>query len=186
MENINRRTAIHRTSALLCGTLSSSLLFGVLSGCSAEIELNWIPKVLTPEEALITADLTEQILPATDTPGAKEAGVEKFVDQMIAGYLTDKERTVFKTGLAWLKERKFHKKTPEGQHNLVAELAEEARKQGQQSEPKPFYLLAKEMTLLGFFTSEIGATQVLNYDPVPGGYLGCKPLQEVGGKTWAS
>ena len=48
-----------------------------------------------------------------------------------------------------------------------------------------FFLLLKELTLLGFFASEPGATEVLNYDPVPGGYTGCAPLEEVGGKTWA-
>lgn len=186
MEKISRRTAIQRTSTLMCGTLSSSLALGVLSGCRADMDLGWIPKVLSPEEALIAADLAERMLPETDTPGAKEAGVERFIDQMIFGYLTDEERTVFKSGLDWLKKRKFHKKTTEGQHNLLAELSEEARKHGEKSEPKPFFLLAKEMILLGFFTSEIGATRVLNYDPIPGGYLGCKPLEEVGGKTWAS
>jgi hypothetical protein len=45
--------------------------------------------------------------------------------------------------------------------------------------------MAKELTLLGFFTSEPGATQVLQYDPVPGAYHGCVPLEEVG-KTWAT
>jgi gluconate 2-dehydrogenase gamma chain len=47
-------------------------------------------------------------------------------------------------------------------------------------EEKPFILQLNEMTLLGFFTSEVGATQVLQYDPVPGPFKGCVPLKEVG------
>jgi hypothetical protein len=48
-------------------------------------------------------------------------------------------------------------------------------------------LMAKELTLLGFFTSEPGATQVLQYIAVPGSYKGCVPLAEAGnGKTWAT
>jgi hypothetical protein len=50
---------------------------------------------------------------------------------------------------------------------------------------KPFILAVKELTLLGFFTSEPGATQVLQYDPVPGAYKGCVSLKEVG-KAWAT
>jgi hypothetical protein len=52
---------------------------------------------------------------------------------------------------------------------------------------RPFILMAKELTMLGFFTSEPGATQVLQYLPVPGSYKGCIPLSEAGnGKTWAT
>jgi gluconate 2-dehydrogenase gamma chain len=50
---------------------------------------------------------------------------------------------------------------------------------------KPFLLELKELTLLGFFTSEPGATQVLQYNQVPGPYKGCVPLSTVG-KTWAT
>jgi len=48
----------------------------------------------------------------------------------------------------------------------------------------PFILTVKELTLLGFFTSEPGATQVLQYIQVPGPYQGCVPLEKVG-KAWA-
>ena len=50
-----------------------------------------------------------------------------------------------------------------------------------------FILMTKELTMLGFFTSEVGATQVLQYVPVPGSYKGCVPLSEAGnGKAWAT
>jgi hypothetical protein len=46
--------------------------------------------------------------------------------------------------------------------------------------------MTKELTLLGFFTSQVGATQVLQYVAVPGSYHACIPLEEAGnGKTWA-
>jgi hypothetical protein len=105
---------------------------------------------------------------------------------MVAGFLPEAERNTFIAGLASLAERKFLKMTSEEQHTTVTELAEEARNQGENADTKPFFLLAKEMTVLGFFTSEVGATQVLNYDPIPGGFQGCMPLDEAGGKTWAT
>lgn len=51
---------------------------------------------------------------------------------------------------------------------------------------RPFLLTMKELTLLGFFTSRVGATQVLQYSPVPGSFQACIPVKEAGnGKTWA-
>ena len=52
--------------------------------------------------------------------------------------------------------------------------------------PRPFMLMVKELTLLGYFTSEVGATQVLQYNPLPGPYRGCVPLAQAGnGRLWA-
>ena len=52
--------------------------------------------------------------------------------------------------------------------------------------PRPFILVMKELAMLGFFTSEVGATQLLQYDPLPGAYRGCVPLSAAGaGRTWA-
>ncbi|MFI4945488.1 MAG: gluconate 2-dehydrogenase subunit 3 family protein [Burkholderiales bacterium] len=45
--------------------------------------------------------------------------------------------------------------------------------------------MLKDLTLVGFFTSQIGATQVLAYEKVPGGYRGCVELRP-GQKTWAT
>lgn len=185
MEKMRRREAIKRSSMIMGGALSGSMVAGVLAGCQAEPALDWLPKVLTPDQALVVADLVERILPATATPGAKEAHVDRFIDSMLEGYLPERELNTFIEGLTVLKNRKFIKKTPEEQDKLIGELADAARKQGKNTETKSFFILAKEMTLLGFFTSKVGATEVLNYDPVPGAYLGCRPLVEVGGKTWA-
>ncbi|MDH3243025.1 MAG: gluconate 2-dehydrogenase subunit 3 family protein [Saprospiraceae bacterium] len=186
LDKINRREAIQKASKIMGGALSTSLVMGVLAGCKADAVLDWRPEALTPKEVLIVAALAEQILPETSTPGARQAGVERFIDSMVAGYLPEAERNAFMDGLASLAERKFTGKTPEEQHVMVTELAEEARQQEQDADTKPFFLLAKEMTVLGFFTSEVGATQVLNYDPIPGDFQGCMPLDEAGGKTWAT
>ena len=53
--------------------------------------------------------------------------------------------------------------------------------------PRPFILMTRELTLLGYFVSQPGATQVLQYNPLPGPFRGCVPLAEAGnGKTWAT
>ena len=43
-----------------------------------------------------------------------------------------------------------------------------------------FFRMLKEMAYTGFFLSEVGATEVLQYSHVPGEYNGCLPLEEVG------
>ena len=67
----------------------------------------------------------------------------------------------------------------------VHDAAIEAFRNDQGKKQKPFILMTKELTMLGFFTSEPGATKVLQYNPVPGAYHGCVPLAEIG-KTWAT
>ena len=48
----------------------------------------------------------------------------------------------------------------------------------------PFFTILKDLTLTGYFTSEIGCTQALEYVAVPGRYDGCVPLK-AGQKAWA-
>ena len=50
--------------------------------------------------------------------------------------------------------------------------------------PTPFFKLMKELSLLGYFTSEVGATQSLAYMAVPGKYEGCVKMTP-GQKAWA-
>jgi len=48
-----------------------------------------------------------------------------------------------------------------------------------------YFSVIKELTIFGFYTSEVGASQVLHYNPIPGKFNGCVPLGEIG-KTWAT
>jgi gluconate 2-dehydrogenase gamma chain len=76
---------------------------------------------------------------------------------------------------------------PEQQSAFVKKVHDAAVNSDDSGEDKPFILTMKELTMLGFFTSEVGASQVLQYSPVPGSYKGCVPLSEAGnGKTWAT
>ncbi|MFM8850187.1 MAG: gluconate 2-dehydrogenase subunit 3 family protein, partial [Cytophagales bacterium] len=78
---------------------------------------------------------------------------------------------------------------PEDQLAFVKKYNEDSVKASREDwkAPKPFFLMAKELTLLGYFNTEVGATQVLQYEAVPGAYKGCIPLKEAGqGRTWAT
>lgn len=196
---MDRREALKRTALLMGTALSSSVVAGVLAGCEAEkvAEEGWKPAYLTEEQVSWVDNIAEHILPRTATPGAHDVGVVRFIDRMLAEFYTEEEAKLFVAGLDKLVSTSrimhgtpFLECSSEQQHDIIAAAAREAI--GMLERPMteaplaapPFFLMMKELTLLGFFTSEAGATEVLSYDPAPGGYTGCAPLAELGGKVW--
>lgn len=180
MEKINRREAIKRTAAIMGCTLSGSLISAVLSGCSnTQSSGDWTPSALTQNQLQTAADLAEVILPATETPGAKDANVERFIDQLVHEFYPPAERDLIIHSLEELGQSDFSNLNFDEQTEFISQFIEK-------EESRDFFLLFKQTTLMGFYTSEIGTTQVLQYDPIPGEYLGCEPLEELGSKTWAT
>ncbi|NIC07315.1 gluconate 2-dehydrogenase subunit 3 family protein [Billgrantia bachuensis] len=137
-------------------------------------------------------ELAETILPRTDTPGAKDAEVGAFMTVFVSACYTPEERSLFHQGLAQLDarsraayERGFLNLESEQRRDLIAELDREARAQVEASGEPHYFTLMKQLTLFGFFTSEVGATEVLRYEAVPGRYDGCMPYEE-GEPAWAT
>ncbi len=191
---MNRREAIKRTAMVLGYAVSVPALAGILNGCKTAPELTYTPVFFTQEQASLISEVAEIILPKTDTPGAKDVGVPGFIDQMLKDVYPQKDKDRFMKGLAEFEDDA--KKTygdsfalcePEQQLELVKRYHDVAIAgvKDKTIKERPFILMTKELTMLGFFTSEPGATQVLQYAPVPGAYHGCLPLAEVG-KTWAT
>lgn len=179
------------------GMVSAPAIMGVLKGCTASPGLDWKPVFLTEDQASIVAQVSEIIIPRTDTPGAKDAGVPAFVDQMLKEVYSGEDQKWFTDGLTAFNEdakaaydEDFAGLDEEDQTSFVKKVHDEAVEAANTTNPeprRPFILMMKELTMLGFFTSEAGATQVLQYDAVPGAYKGCIPLSEAGtGKTWAT
>jgi gluconate 2-dehydrogenase gamma chain len=191
---MNRREAIERTALILGYAISAPAMMGILNGCKATPELAFKPVFLTQEQASLVSEIAEVIIPKTDTPGAKDAGVPAFIDLMLKDVYSQEDKDKFIAGLNSFNEEAkksagsdFIDLDPAKQVDFfksVHDPAVAAFKSGEIKE-RPFVLVVKELTCLGFFTSEPGATQVLQYEAVPGAYHGCVPLAEVG-KTWAT
>lgn len=190
---MNRREAIQRTATLLGFAVSVPAMTAILNGCKANPELNFTPVFLTPDQAQTIRAVVDVIIPKTDTPGAVDAGVPGFIDLMLKEVYSKEDQDRFMAGLAEFEKGagqagdSFTDMDPAARMSYLKSVhdpAVEAQKKGELKE-RPFILMVKELTLLGFFTSEPGATQVLQYNPVPGAYHGCVPLAEVG-KTWAT
>jgi len=200
---MNRREVLQRTALTLGYALSAPLATAILNGCKAKPELTFAPKFLNEDLARLVAAISETIIPKTDTPGAIEAGVPGFIDDLLSTVYSSDQQNNFIDGITkFAVEAKtalgkdFVDATPEEQLDFVRKKNEEvlSGSGGAASEgwwaagagkSKPFFLEIKELTLGGFFTSEAGATQVLQYNQVPGPFKGCVPLQQVG-KAWAT
>jgi len=172
---IDRREALRRTALILAG---------VLAGCEARRTpaAAWRPRVLDPDQAELLATIAEHILPETDTPGARAVGVHRFIDAMVAESYGAEERHQFLTGLGGLDERA---RRARGRAFLACTAGEQIALLGELDRAAdPFFRSLKELTLVGYYTSEPGATRELHHAPVPGRYDGCVPLAQIG-RTWA-
>jgi gluconate 2-dehydrogenase gamma chain len=194
---MDRREALRRTALLMGSALSAPAIMGVLNGCTAKPTIDWKPVFLTQEQGILVSQVAEIIIPKTDTPGAKETGVPAFIDLMLKDAYAPADQERFMAGLAEFDKRAvadfgdpFIELSEEDQIAFVKKVNHEAVEASHSSTPapaKPFILMARELTLLGYFTSETGATKVLQYQAVPGSYKGCVPLSEAGeGRTWAT
>ena len=125
--DITRREAVARTALFLGGTLAASSIAGVRGNAWALTAApGWRAGTLTAGQSELVATIAEHIIPATDTPGARAAGVHRFVDVVLSDFYKDDERKRFLDGLAALEARAerelgapFLKATPQQQLALL-------------------------------------------------------------------
>ena len=193
---IDRREALRKTALLMGAAISASAFAGLMQGCKTTPELTYVPRFFSEDQGRLVMEVAEIIIPKTDTPGAKDVGVPGFIDTMLKDCYKKEDQDRFLEGLTAFDEEakkaygdSFIYCKPEQQLELVKKTHDAAVAEAKENKEakRPFILMTKELTLLGFFTSEPGATQVLQYEAVPGAYKGCLPLSEAGnGKTWAT
>lgn len=171
---MNRRETLLGLSALAGHVLFPKVLerVALTVGALAQGADDWRPEVLSPAQGRVLAEVVETIIPATDTPGAKAARVHVFVDAMLASWVPPDGRTAVLNAIDAL-----------GEPFLAAPQADRIARL--QTLDATALALLKELTILGYFTSEIGATRALAYDKVPGVYRGCVPLAP-GQRAWAT
>jgi hypothetical protein len=153
-------------------------------------------KVLSAHQDATVVAMAELIIPRTETPGAKDTRVNEFIDRILADWSADEDRARFLRGLDDVDTRSqklFNKNFTDAssgeQSEILRLLGEElaqasaalanAPRGYRGSIPQPdnnFYLRFRELTLIGYFTSEPGFTQQLHEEIIPGRYDGCIPF----------
>jgi len=186
---MERREALKKIAYLMGGAISATTM-GVLfeSFTVYDPEKNTYSFSATDEEIL--AEFSEIILPTTDkSPGAKAAGVGAFIPLIMKECYPPKLQEVFKNGfddmLAKCKtkyNKEFLNLNSQEKNQIMGELKQQTIDNNK--EPS-FFLIARDLTLLGYFSSEIGCTMAREYLPVPGKYDG-NVEYKLGQKAWAT
>lgn len=223
---MTRRDAIRSVGLLLGGVA----LFGcrrtedveAAADKAAGTQPNTAVGKFSTEEVNYLDEIAETIVPATKTPGAKDAKCGAFIALMVTDCYDPDEQKTFREGMrrvdaATMKAANvsFMQATPQQRLAVLTAFDRQARREAYETEaetrkrnglaqlppyddieaeetkldgpvePATFFLMMKELALLGYFTSEIGCTQVLRYVPVPGRYEPCVPYTE-GTPAWAT
>ena len=237
---MNRREAILQVALTMGSALSAPSMASIIEGYQPHRVRKSPPSrfALRPDQQALLDEITEVIMPATSTPGAKEAKVAPTVELILKDCYKPVQQEHFLKGLdavdaesrkayaksfvelsteqktAILKqfeqlsktEAKQHPKrqeklakdpettlgafAPAGTDQTEAKMVDAETgvvvKDAEKNAPlTPFFKLVKELTILSYFSSEIGCTQALAYVQIPGRYEGVVKLKE-GQKAWAT
>ena len=211
---MNRRDALMRVATLAGATMTLPALADTLEASAARRALTGKPIFFTADQDATVAELADTIIPTTTTPGAKAAKVNEVIDIILKDCYKADDQQRFLDGLTQTNKlsqdgygKAFVQLDPTQRIEIMKKLQADAKDQlaqmaGKKTAAKvensqadlqmpdakkrytPFFTMLKDLTLTGYFTSEIGATQALEYVAVPGRYDGCVPLKP-GQKAWA-
>lgn len=133
-------------------------------------------------------EVAETILPKTNTAGAKDAEVGKFMTVMVNDCYGEADQKLFHEGIKKLDAacnkqhgHSFMKAEAAHRKELLISLDKEAKdymKNKKKDDPNHYFLMMKQLTLLGYFTSKPGMEQNFNYQQVPGKYDGAVPYKK--------
>jgi len=186
---MNRRDAIKSVAFMLGGTFSAPTLLAMdrwenkITGKDSTASL-----VMTDNQKLILAEVAELIIPKTTTPGAKDAGVPAFIVLMLQDCYKTPEHISFVEGLKKLEEKKFLTLDTAQKTDILKQVEsdsveqmkayqvqqtkmgdnEDREQMAAQAKGLPYWRLMKELTMLGYFTSEEGIKSSFDYVPIPG------------------
>lgn len=191
---MTRREAISRTAFLLgVPTIIGAEAF--ITGCTPKRDIFSEPD-FSPEKIAFLDEVGETILPTTaSSPGAKAAQIGEFMRVIVTDCYEENDQKIFMDGVAKINEKSnqdfgknFLDLPAEDKLELLNGINDEMNKYNEtkkEGDPNHYFSLIKQLTVWGYFTSEVGSTKALNYLPLPGKYEGCIPYQK-GDKLWAA
>lgn len=192
---LKRREFIQQLTLLMGGTLSASGLLAMDGLDSMVAGATGDGSPFNNDLPLFTR-IADIIIPRTETPGAADVGVGEFILDIVNQVLDDEEQAQFTKNLSLFKSQVKHVSSMHfmqldslAQVEWLTALNQDMLQKREDDTPfvdngVAFFRGIKELTLLGFFTSEPGATKVLKYLAIPDVYRGSVPLSEIGG-AWA-
>ena len=186
---MNRRDAIRSVVFMLGGTFSAPTLLAMDRWERGTVgEISSTKLALTDQQKLIVSEVAELIIPKTNTPGAKDAGVPAFIVMMLQDCYKTPEHASFLEGVKSLEEKKFLTLSNAQKTEMLKQVEsdsveqikayqvqqtkmgdnEDREQMAAQTKGLPYWRLMKELTMLGYFTSEEGIKSSFDYVPIPG------------------
>jgi hypothetical protein len=178
---MKRRDAMKKVVAIMGASLSASTLLVFQQSCKSDT--NPQPGTFTEKDSEMLSQIGEIIIPETDTPGAAAVNIGAFSVMMLEECYPQEARDKVISFLSEISPG-FKGKSHDNQLKQIRDIDtlvyDEENKKGKYEG----YKIIKELTMLGYFTSEPGMTEALSYVKVPGRYEGCVDLKP-GQKAWA-
>jgi hypothetical protein len=178
---MNRREILKYTAYLTGAAVATPLAGSLFSSCRPTTGSG--PReglyFFTSDEFGHLKEWIDTILPKTDSPSATDVGVHNIIDSMVGTVYTEKDRLFYRKGFDSLLNHLTN--TPD----LKESFLQIEKGQNQKREIKNIYLHIKQQTIAYYLSTEEIGKHYLNYQPVPGEYISCIPLEEAGGKAWA-
>lgn len=167
--NINRRSAIKQFIILSAG-------IALLPSCKSNKKVSLYNNILIDEDQQIfLAEVSETIIPATDTPGAKDISAHIFALQMMNDCYKTEDRERFVKGMQQFQDnvqkgygKSFVQCTPNERQAIIA--VAEARNNAK-DEAQFFYSNLKHLTVQAYTSSKYYLTNIQVYKLVPGKYI---------------
>ena len=189
---IMRRRDVLKYTALMTGAAIATPIALTISSCQSEVikegSLGAL-KFFSGSEINVVKSLIDTILPKTDSSSASEVGVHRTMDAMVGMVYNEEQRNTFRKSFDELNkylsdqnDGKSFDKLGSDTKITVLKVLEEA--ESQELETKNAYLTLKQQTIAYYLSTEEVGLNYLNYLPVPGEYIECISLEEVGGKAW--
>ncbi len=179
---MDRRKAIKKTGLLFGAGLTISTGTAFLQSCLQDKRgIDWEPKFLSSDGALLVSDITNILIPDTDIPDTVKALIPRYLDVVLLDYSQKEEQDNFTNGI---KAFNLHCEKTTGTiftdcntEQKVVFLKKEERHFIESVQPT-FYGTLKQLIFESFFQTEYGTTQLLGFNPLPGGYSGCVPMSD--------
>jgi hypothetical protein len=204
---MERRELLKMIAVLTGGVVIGGDVF--LSGCTSKTA---DASTFSTDNIALLDEVGETIIPTTTTPGAKATKIGEFMKVMVTDCYNEDQQKVFAAGLTGLNEackkmngKSFMDSNADQRKAFLVSLEKEAKEYNKQRDekekdarekakkemnpdyvnaPSHYYTMLKQLTLMGYFTSEIGSKEALRFLPIPAKYDGAFPYKK-GDKAWA-
>ncbi len=187
---MQRREALRLLASAAALPLLSRDAFSLFRAVHQQLPAQAALKTLNPHQDATVTTIAEIIIPQTNTPGAKGARVNEFIDLILTEWYDAEEKAAFLAGLGDVDTRTrdlFGKDFVDCGEKQQAEILQalddeltdiRLEPQAGTSRKYQFFFMMKELTLVGYYTSEIGFEQELHREIIPSRHAGCVPLEE--------